>query len=104
MKRKVIRGNEAPCMTKALKKSNHEKTRNEILKNKTTHSLKNYKKHKNYCSRLYKKERRKYYDKFDLKNITDNKKFWKTIKPFLSNKNPLSSKINLVKDNEISYI
>ena len=37
-------------------------------------------KQKNYCSRLYKKVRKKYYENFDLKNITDNKFFWNTIK------------------------
>ena len=39
---------------------------------------------KNFCSRLYKKERKKYYANLDIRNITDNKKFWKTVKPLFS--------------------
>ena len=71
MKRKVIRGNEAPYMTKARKKAIMKRSELETkyFKNKTTDSLQNYKKHKHYCSRLYKKERRKYYEKFDLLTI-----------------------------------
>ena len=45
-----------------------------------------YKKHKNFCSKLYKKERKKFYSQLDIKNITDNKLFWKTMKSFLSEK------------------
>ena len=41
-----------------------------------------YKKQHNYGSRLYKKERKKYYEKLNVKNVTDNKEFWKTVKPF----------------------
>ena len=34
-----------------------------------------YKKHKNFCSKLYKKERKKFYSQLDIKNITDDKLF-----------------------------
>ena len=38
----------------------------------------------------------------DIKKITDNKKFWKTLKPLLSDKAKCgSSKINLVENDEI---
>ena len=42
--------------------------------------LKKYKKQNNYCSRLYKKERKKFFSNFDSSKIRDNKTFWKTIK------------------------
>jgi len=32
----------------------------------------------------------------DLKSISDNKKFWSTVKPFLSDKSGCSSRINLI--------
>ena len=51
--------------------------------NNTSENLKSYKKHINFYSKVYKKERKKYYEKLDLKNVTYNKEFWKTIKPFL---------------------
>jgi len=70
-------------------------------KNSTHKNLSQYKKHKNFCSRLYKKERRKYYSNLDIKKITDNKQFWNTLKPFISDKCNLSSKITLVEEGKI---
>ena len=52
------------------------------------------KKHKNFCSKLYKKE-------LDIKNITDNKLFWKTMKPFLNEKWTYASKIFLVHNENV---
>ena len=57
-----------------------------------------FRKQKTFCSRLYKKERKEFLDKLDIKLVTDNKKFWTTIKPFLSHKVSKSSKIT---DDEI---
>ena len=37
----------------------------------------------------------------DLKNVTDNKEFWKTVKPFLSDKVTTFPKISLVEKGEI---
>lgn len=31
-------------------------------------------------------KKRKKYEKLDLNNVTDKKKFWKTVQPFLSDK------------------
>ena len=60
-----------------------------------------YRKQKTFCSRLYKRERRKFYNNLDLKDFTDNKRFWTAIKPFLSEKGNLSKKINLKEGNTI---
>ena len=66
-------------------------------KTKNTKDYNNYKKQRNSCSKLYKKERRKFYNNLNIKDITDNKKFWKTLKPLLSdNRTCRSSKINMV--------
>ena len=47
LKRKLLRTNHAPYISKNLRKVN---------KKRTDHFLKAYKKQKNYCSRLYKKK------------------------------------------------
>ena len=60
-----------------------------------------YKKLTFKCSKLYKKERKNYYNSLDIKNITDNKQFWKTIKPFLSEKIKTTSKIKLKDQDKI---
>ena len=57
------------------------------LKNKTNENLKSYRKQRNFCSKIYKKNKeKKYYERVDLNNITDNKKFRKTGKTFFSDK------------------
>ena len=60
MKKKLVRPNKAPCMTKALRKAimRRSKLETKYFKLKTNDTLKAYKKQKNYCSRLHKKERR----------------------------------------------
>ena len=53
------------------------------LKIKTQTDLKLCRKHKKICSKIYKRERRKYYESLDMKNVLGSKKnFWKTTRPF----------------------
>ena len=59
---------------------------NKYLRNKTDKSKRKYTKQRNYCVSLLRKSKREYYSNLDVKNITDNKTFWKTVKPFLSDK------------------
>ena len=105
LKKKFIRANHAPYMTKNLRKAITKRSQleNKYIRNSTVENMNKYKKHKNFCSKLYKKERKKFYYQLDIKNITDNKLFWKTMKPFLSDKCTYASKISLVhNDNVIS--
>ena len=103
LKKRVIRANEVPYMTKALRKAIATRSRleNRYYRNKTANSKTAYKKQKNYVSRLYKKERKKYYTNLDTKHITDNKRFWFTMKPLFSDKGAGTSKITLVEDDKI---
>ena len=70
------------------------------VKNKSE-KLKSFKKQTNICSKLYKKERKKDYESLDLNNVTDNKNFRKTVKPFLSDKATSFSQITLEENDEI---
>ena len=70
------------------------------LKTKTQTDLK-LKKNKNFCSKLYKRERRKYYESLDRKNVLNSKKFWNTIGLFLSDKNTVFSQISIEKNSRI---
>ena len=92
-------------MTKNLRKAIMKRSQleNKYIRNSTVENMNKYKKHQNFCSKLYKKERKNFYSQLDIKNITDNKLFWKTMKPFLSDKCTYASKIFLVhNDNVIS--
>ena len=72
-----------------------------IVKSKISENLKLYKKQKIFYSKLYKKERRKYHNKLGLRNVTGNRKFWKTMKPFLSGKVTTFLKIYLTQNEDI---
>ena len=50
---------------------------------------------------MYKRERRRYYSNLNLNNITDNRTFWSTTKPFISNKGGGNDNIILVNDNKM---
>ena len=102
-KKKYIRGNNKPFMTKAVSKSLIERTRlrNTFLKNPTVANKFAYIKQRNFCVSLLRKVKREYFANLNEKNITDNRKFWQTIKPFLSEKNKSREKITLVKNEEI---
>ena len=54
-----------------------------------------------FCSILYKRDRKKYFSNFDLKKISDNKVFWKSMKPLLSNKGTNTTRNSLINDKEM---
>ena len=62
--------------------------------------MKKYRKQKNYCSRLYKKERKRFLNNLKVSNITDNKTFCKNIQPIFSENHKVANKITLVENNE----
>ena len=90
-------------MTENLRKAIMKRCQleNKYISNFTVENRNKYKKHKNFCSKLYKKEREKFYSQLDIKNITDNKLFWKTMKLFLSEKCTYASKISLVHNGNV---
>ena len=58
-------------MTKALRKAimKRSEPENKHVKINTNENLKSYKKQRNFCRKLYKKDRKKY-EMLDLKNMT----------------------------------
>ena len=75
--------------------------RNLFLKKKTDTSRIAYIKQRNYCVSLLRKIQRDHYANLNEKNITDNKQFWTTVKPLLSDRIKSSDKIILVVGEEI---
>ena len=86
-KKKYVRGNNKPFMNKAISKAImlRTKLRNKLLKYPTTANRISYSKQRSFCFSLLRKEKKKIFN-FNVKNITDNKNLWQTIKPFLSEK------------------
>ena len=81
MKKKTVRANDKPYMTKALRKAIARRSylRNKYIKYKAPDLQQAFKRQKNYTNRLLKKEKKRYFSNLDLNNYTDNKKFWKTV-------------------------
>ena len=88
-------------MTKAYSKAIMQKTRfrNKLLKNPNDQNKLLYNKQRNYCVSLLRKKKKEYSARLNEKDITDNRKFWHTVKPFLSDKVKSREAIILV-DNE----
>ena len=91
LKRKMIRGNQGPFMTKQLSKAimNRSKLRNGYNK---WPSRENFLDYKNTCNNLNKFAKKSYFDKVTSKGFLSNKAFWNTVKPFLTNKGFLKNK------------
>ena len=70
--------------------------RNKFLKDRKQRKQKRYSKQRNYCVSLIRKMKKDYYSTLDINKVTDNKTFWKTIKPFQSDKIVSTERITLI--------
>ena len=77
------------------------KLRNKFLKTRNNTDKFNYNKQINFCVSLIRKEKSKYFTNLNIKDVTDSKKFWKTIKPCFSDKSKNSERIVLKENGEI---
>ena len=86
-----------PFITKGLSRKTTKKPRlrNNFLRKKTEETRKFYVKQRDKSVSLLKKGKKEYYQNLDEKNVIDNKKFWKTVKPLLSDMSVSREKINL---------
>ena len=98
-KQKYARGNHLPFINKTLSKEIMKSTRlrNKFLKNRNDYNKREFSKQRNYCVPYVRKSKKLYYSNLDEKKVTDNKTFWKTIKPFLSDKTVSKEKVTKMK-------
>ena len=84
-------------MTKALRKViiHRSKFKNIFHKTRAQKDWNNYKNQRNFYVNLLRNTKKVYFQKLNLKDLTDNKKLWKTIKPLFSNKGLNSNKLVL---------
>ena len=64
----------------------HSRLKNIYNKTRSPENWDNCKKQRNFCVDLLRKTKRSYFEQINITDIFSNKKFWKTIKPFFSNK------------------
>ena len=65
------------------------------MKNRNTTNWNNYKSQRNFCTNLHRKTKRDYLRKLNIIELNGNKKFWKRIKPFFSDKGLANNSIVL---------
>ena len=94
-KKRLVRANNSPLMTDEFYKAIM------VRSMETMESRTKYKKQRNFCVSLLRKTKKKFYENLNPNLITDNKKFWKQVKPFFSDKTPLNNNIILLEDNKI---
>ena len=88
MKKKYIRGNNALFMNKTLSKEimKRSNVRNKYLKSRSEEDRPRFRKQQNLFVSLLRKTKRSCYSNLNEKNVIDNRKVWKMVKPMLSNK------------------
>ena len=57
-----------------------------------------YKRQRNVCTTLIKKTKTSFYNNLNVNKMTDNKSFWKTVKPSFTEKTQKGGKIVLVEN------
>ena len=77
------------------------KLKNIVNKTKSELDIRKYRNQRNLVVKLNRKSRRDYFKSIQSKSIENDKKFWKTVKPLFTNKNPMSEKITLIDDGKI---
>ena len=89
-------------MTKSLREAVMFRSRlkNNFNKKRSDENWDNYKKQRKFCVKLLHQTKEKYFSDIIVKSISDNKKFWKTIKPFFSNKGLNTNNMMLVENNQ----
>ena len=90
-------------MSKELRKAimKRSQLKNRYNKNRNYENSYLYKKQRNFCVSLLRKTKRNYFKNVKIQDITDNKKFWKTIRPYFSDKGYNQTKITIVEKDSI---
>ena len=90
-------------MTKELRKAimKRSQLKSRYNKNRNYENWFLYKKQRNFCVSLLRKTKRNYFKNVKMQDITDNKKFWKTIQPYFSDKGYNQTKITIVEKDSI---
>ena len=77
------------------------KLRNLYLKVRSDENRIRYRKQRNICVSLLRKAKRKHFEDLSIADVTDNKKFWKRVKPLFENQIKGNPNIALVESNDL---
>ena len=98
-KKKIMLFNNSPFMTKTLRKAIMHRSRLKkiyiYIRKRNDKNWENCKKQRNFCVDLLHQTKTQYFKNLNVKDLSDKRKVWKTIKPYFSNKSSNSSKLLL---------
>ena len=102
-KARYTRANQVPYMNKKLSTEIMKRSclRNKFLNTKSVLDRKAYNKQRNCVVSLLRKEKKRFCGNLNASVLTENRTFWKTVKPFLVEKSNKVSKATFIEDNEI---
>ena len=95
LKRKLLRANHSTYIANLLWEAI---LRRSYLQKQIWKKIKTYKKQKSIFSRLYKKDKKHFFNNLSRSFVTDNNLFWKTVKPYFSSNGNYRSQIKLVEN------
>ena len=103
LKTKFLRHSNNPFVTKGLRKAIMKRSQLKNRYNKTIITKNDIyiKKQRNFCVNLLRKTKRNYFKNVKIQDTTDNKKIWKTIRPYFSDKGYNQSKITIFEEDPI---
>ena len=80
-----MRNKNQPFMTNTLRKAimKRSKLRNKFNKESNAKNWSDYKQQQNYSSNLLKESKTRHFNNLSVKDVNENKHFWRTAKPFL---------------------
>ena len=89
-------------MSRTLRKAimKRSKLRNIFNKKRSSENWQSYKRQRNICSNILKSTKKTCFETLNINEITDNRQFWKTVKPFFTDKCKASNNIILTEKNE----
>ena len=69
------------------------KLRNKFDEERNIENWSEYKRRRNLCSNLLKQSKKRHFNNLNVKDVTENKRFWKNIKPFFTEKTKTTNNI-----------
>ena len=98
IKQRYIPAIQAPFINKTINKEimKWSRLRNKFLNTKSDIHRKAYIKQRSLCVSLIRPEKKNFFNNFSTPDITDNKTFWKAVKPLFTHKIQTKPKITLI--------
>ena len=88
MKTKKNRHNHQVVINKTLRKAimKRSRLRHTLIEKRSSEQWQNYKRQCNICSNILKSAKKTFFENLNINEITENRNFWKTVKPFFTDR------------------